>query len=87
MRTDLEHMTVAKRQELARVVSILFDEFSQALAGRNAPHAKSVRILKILLFGSYARADWVVGPHAVIQSDGAAPQLRSLVHARRAHAE
>lgn len=60
MRTDLDHLTVAKRQELARVVSILFDEFQAALAGRNALHAKSARIFKIVLFGSYARDDWVV---------------------------
>lgn len=69
MRTDLDHLTVAKRQELARVVSILFDEFQAALAGRNAPHAKSARILKVVLFGSYARDDWVVDPAGGYFSD------------------
>jgi predicted nucleotidyltransferase len=62
MRTDLDHLTVAKRQELARVVSILFDAFDRALAGRKAPHCKSARILKVVLFGSYARDDWVIDP-------------------------
>lgn len=33
-----------------------------ALAGRNAPHRKAGRILKIILFGSYARGDWVDDP-------------------------
>lgn len=56
--TDLDHLNVAKRQEPARVVAILFDEFQAALAGRTAPHARSARILKVVLFGSYARGDW-----------------------------
>ena len=62
MRTDLDHLTITKRQELSRVVAILFDEFAEALAGRNAPHRKAGRILKIVLFGSYARGDFVIDP-------------------------
>lgn len=62
MRTDLDHLSVAKRQELAQVARILFAEFEDALAGRNAPHRKAGRILKIILFGSYARGDWVADP-------------------------
>ncbi|MFK3889780.1 HEPN domain-containing protein [Sphingomonas sp. NPDC079357] len=69
MRTDLDHLTVAKGQELARVLSILFDEFGNALAGRNAPHAKTARILKVILFGSYARGDWVLDPDGGYISD------------------
>ncbi|THG36902.1 nucleotidyltransferase domain-containing protein [Sphingomonas olei] len=69
MRTDLDHLTVAKRQELARVVSILFDEFERARAGKNAPAAKSGRILKVVLFGSYARGDWVADPQGGYFSD------------------
>jgi len=69
MRTDLDHLTIAKRQELARVVAILFDEFSEALSGKNAPYAKSGRILKIVLFGSYARGDWVADPDGGYFSD------------------
>lgn len=62
MRADLDHLTLAQRQELARVVAILFDEFAGALAGRNAPHRKAGRILKVVLFGSYARGDFVADP-------------------------
>jgi predicted nucleotidyltransferase/HEPN domain-containing protein len=69
MRTDLDHLTIAKRQELARVVAILFDDFTAALVGRNAPYARSGRILKIVLFGSYARGDWVVDPDGGYFSD------------------
>lgn len=59
MRTDLDHLPLAKRHELANIVRLLFGEFEDALAGRNAPHRKAGRILKIILFGSYARGDWV----------------------------
>lgn len=62
MRTDLDHLPAAKRHELEAVVRILFDEFEDALAGRKAPHRKAGRILKIILFGSYARGDWVADP-------------------------
>lgn len=58
----LDHLPAAKRHELAEVVRILFAEFEDALAGRNAPHRKAGRILKIILFGSYARGDWVADP-------------------------
>ncbi len=58
----LDHLPATKRHELAAVVRILFAEFEDALAGRNAPHRKAGRILKIILFGSYARGDWVADP-------------------------
>lgn len=62
MRTDLDHLPLAKRHELEEAVRIMFAEFEDALAGRNAPHRKAGRILKIILFGSYARGDWVADP-------------------------
>lgn len=62
MKTSLDHLPEAKRRDLARVVEILFAEFEEALAGRTAEHRKSGRILKVVLFGSYARGDWVDDP-------------------------
>jgi predicted nucleotidyltransferase/HEPN domain-containing protein len=62
MRTDLDHLTPAKRQELARVVTILVEEFDRSLAGRKSSHARSAKLLKIVLFGSYARGDHVNDP-------------------------
>jgi predicted nucleotidyltransferase len=56
-------------RELARIVEILFAEFEDALKGRNAPHRKAGRILKIILFGSYARGDWVDDPKGGYKSD------------------
>jgi predicted nucleotidyltransferase/HEPN domain-containing protein len=69
MRTSLEHLPDAKRRELSRIVEILFAEFEDALKGRNAPHRKAGRILKIILFGSYARGDWVDDPIGGYTSD------------------
>jgi predicted nucleotidyltransferase/HEPN domain-containing protein len=69
VKTSLDHLPDAKRRELARIVEILFAEFEDALAGRNAPHRKAGRILKIVLFGSYARSDWVDDPVGGYKSD------------------
>ena len=69
MKTSLDHLPDAKRRELARIVEILFAEFEDALKGRNAPHHKAGRILKIILFGSYARGDWVDDPKGGYKSD------------------
>lgn len=62
MKTSLDHLPERKRQELGEIQRILFKEFEDALAGRNAPHRKAGRILKIILYGSHARGDWVEDP-------------------------
>jgi predicted nucleotidyltransferase/HEPN domain-containing protein len=59
VKTSLDHLPEGKRRELERIVEILFSEFEDALKGRQAPHRKAGRILKVILFGSYARGDWV----------------------------
>ena len=69
MRSDLDHLPAAKRDELRMIVRILFEEFADALAGRNAPFRKAGRILKVILFGSYARGDWVADPVGGYYSD------------------
>jgi predicted nucleotidyltransferase/HEPN domain-containing protein len=69
VKTSLDHLPDAKRRELARIVEILFAEFEDALKGRDAPHRKAGRILKIILFGSYARGDWVDDPKGGYKSD------------------
>ncbi|WP_291051991.1 HEPN domain-containing protein [Hyphomonas sp.] len=63
MRTDLDHLPHGKQRELARVTEILFEEFADAMAGASSPTKKQGRILKIILFGSYARGTWVDEPH------------------------
>jgi predicted nucleotidyltransferase/HEPN domain-containing protein len=62
MKTSLDHLPAGKQRELAFVVEILTDAFAQAIAGRKAKGVKDGQILKIVLFGSYARGDWVEDP-------------------------
>jgi predicted nucleotidyltransferase/HEPN domain-containing protein len=52
-----------KQHELARVVEIILEEFEDALKGASAEFKKRGRILKIILFGSYARGTFVDEPH------------------------
>lgn len=61
MRTGLDHLPPAKQRELERVVEILFEEFRAANESATA-RRKGAQILKIILFGSYARGDWVDAP-------------------------
>ena len=55
MKTALDHLPERKQRELERVVAILHEEFEDALAGGSAEWKKKGRILKVILFGSYAR--------------------------------
>ena len=63
MKSSLDHLPERKQRELARIVDILHEEFQDALKDSAAEFKKMGRILKIILFGSYARGDWVDEPH------------------------
>jgi predicted nucleotidyltransferase len=65
--TQLDHLPEAKRQELERVLEILFRAFEEAT--RDKGPRKQGRILKVVLFGSYARGDWVDDPVGGYKSD------------------
>ncbi|ADU13141.1 HEPN domain protein [Asticcacaulis excentricus CB 48] len=65
----LEHLPDVKRRELTRVVQILFDEFEDATKTALSDKRKAGRILKIILFGSYARGDWVEDRSSGYRSD------------------
>jgi predicted nucleotidyltransferase/HEPN domain-containing protein len=71
MKTSLDHLPPAKQRELERVVRILFEEFADATAIANSAWKKQARILKVILYGSYARGGWVDEPHTAkgYQSD------------------
>lgn len=62
MRTSLDHLPSGKRLELAFVVDTLRTSFGVTKAGRRASTKRDDAILKIVLFGSYARGDWVEDP-------------------------
>jgi predicted nucleotidyltransferase/HEPN domain-containing protein len=71
MRNDLDHLPANKQRELERVVQIVFEEFEDALALASHEWKKKGRILKVILYGSYARGGWVDEPHTAkgYQSD------------------
>lgn len=62
MKSSLDHMPPRKQQELSRVLQILHEEFEDALKEGTAEFKKRGRILKIILFGSYAKGGWVDEP-------------------------
>jgi predicted nucleotidyltransferase/HEPN domain-containing protein len=63
MRTTLDHLPANKQRELERVVGLVFEEFEDAFALARHEWKKAGRILKIVLYGSYARGGWVDEPH------------------------
>lgn len=62
MNSDLDHLPEAKRNELAFVVDLVRKGFAFAIARRTVPKLRGGQLLKIILFGSYARGDWVEDP-------------------------
>lgn len=62
VKTSLDHLPEGKRRELGLVVDVLRDEFAKALRLRTMQRFREGKLLKIILFGSYARGDWVEDP-------------------------
>jgi predicted nucleotidyltransferase/HEPN domain-containing protein len=69
VRNDVDHLPQTQQDELARATQILMDEFSIAISRATQPWKKNGRVQKIILFGSYARDDWVDEPENGYQSD------------------
>lgn len=66
---QLAHLPDRKRRELQRAAQILFDEFEDSLKTKLSDKGKRGRILKLILFGSYARGDWVEDRKSGYRSD------------------
>lgn len=66
---QLAHLPDRKRRELERVARILFDEFEDAQKTRLSDKERKGRILKLILFGSYARGDWIEDRKSGYSSD------------------
>ena len=65
MKSSINHLPDRKRRELDRAVAIILEEFEDALGPGTAEFKKKGRVLKIILFGSYARGEWVDEPHTM----------------------
>lgn len=59
----------ATQRELAHVVRVLFEEYEAATRSGTQKWNKQGRILKLVLYGSYARGDWVSDTVGGYQSD------------------
>jgi predicted nucleotidyltransferase/HEPN domain-containing protein len=66
---DVDHLPAVQRDELDRVQGVLMDEFAEAVLRATTPSRKNGKVLKIVLFGSYARDDWVDDLENGYQSD------------------
>jgi predicted nucleotidyltransferase/HEPN domain-containing protein len=62
MKTSIDHLPEGKRRELGFVVETVREGFAFAITRRTMPKLRGGRLLKIILFGSYARGDWVEDP-------------------------
>lgn len=65
----LAHLPDRKRRELERAAQILFGEFEDSLKTKLSEKGRRGRILKLILFGSYARGDWVEDRKSGYRSD------------------
>ncbi|RSU21587.1 MULTISPECIES: HEPN domain-containing protein [Sphingomonas] len=69
MRKDVDHLPAIQQGELERIQGVLMEEFAEAIGRATTENRKNGKILKIILFGSYARNDWVDEPENGYQSD------------------
>ena len=59
MKTSLDHLPPLKQRELAQVVDVLRAGLAAKLENATQPHKRNGKILKVILYGSYARGGWV----------------------------
>lgn len=55
MKDRIDHLPHVKQRELQRVLEVIFEEFEDGLKEGAAEFKKRGRIVKAILFGSYAR--------------------------------
>lgn len=69
MKSNLDHLPAVQQDELERITGILLRGFEAAIAGGTQPWRRGAKIYKIILFGSYARGDFVDEPENGYLSD------------------
>uniref|UniRef100_B0T9B9 HEPN domain protein n=1 Tax=Caulobacter sp. (strain K31) TaxID=366602 RepID=B0T9B9_CAUSK len=69
MKSNLEHLPSVQQDELERITGLLLRGFEAATAGGTQPWRRGAKVLKIILFGSYARGDFVDEPQNGYLSD------------------
>lgn len=69
MKTEIDHLPEKQQGELERIKQVLMEEFARSIERSTKAEKRNGKILKIILFGSYARSDWVDEPENGYQSD------------------
>ncbi len=69
MKTSLDHLPRLRQRQLAYVVRVLLEEFEKKTERGTQAWTRGGRILKIVLFGSFARGDFVDSPQTDYLSD------------------
>lgn len=69
MKTEIDHLPQRQQGELQRIKDVLMEEFARSIERATKAEKRNGKILKIILFGSYARSDWVDEPENGYQSD------------------
>lgn len=69
MKTEIDHLPAKQQGELERIKQVLMEEFARSIEHATKEAKRNGKILKIILFGSYARSDWVDEPENGYQSD------------------
>ncbi|MGV3730588.1 MAG: HEPN domain-containing protein [Sphingopyxis sp.] len=69
MKHEIDHLPAKQQGELGRITQLLMEEFARSIERATMEWKRNGKILKIILFGSYARNDWVDEPDNGYQSD------------------
>jgi len=69
MKMEIDHLPAKQQGELERIKTVLMEEFARSIERATKDGKRNGKILKIILFGSYARSDWVDEPENGYQSD------------------
>ena len=69
MKSNLDHLPAVQQDELHRITGLLLRGFEDAVAGGTQTWRRNAKIYKIILFGSYARGDFIDEPENGYLSD------------------
>ena len=69
MKTSLDHLPRLRRRHLQYVLKVLLEEFERKIERGTQAWTRNGRILNVILFGSFARGDWVDSPSTGYLSD------------------
>ena len=58
MKDRLDHLNLQKQREVAHIRKVILEELQARLAASSSARVRSYRVLKLVLYGSFARGTW-----------------------------